>query len=153
MPPYFPDFIVFSAPTFKRKGGLQSNLGPDAYKFRIPPHIRFIDKTEEFEMYTCPIELSDVRYNAANQQFEAAVTVHDNSTVRTYACAIEAPISTSFEDAAQRLGKTAIEQHQNHGGLFSETQRFTPLKNALIPPKTRSGWLRRMLQTPQLATV
>lgn len=82
-------------------------------------------------MYTCPIEMNDVRYNAATQSFEAAVTVHDNSTVRSYPCAVKAPLSLNFEDAAKRLTKQAIRRHQRQGGLFSEI---------------RSGSIHRWLQ-------
>ena len=71
-------------------------------------------------MYTCPVELSDVRYNASIGCFEASVTVHDSSTVRKYACAIAAPISTTFEEAAKGLARQAIRRHQHRGGLFSE---------------------------------
>ncbi|MEW9919824.1 orotidine 5-phosphate decarboxylase [Marimonas sp. MJW-29] len=75
-------------------------------------------------MYTCPIQLSDVRYNAATQSFEASVTVHDNSTVRRYACAIDAPITMTFEDAARGLSRQAIRRHQHRGGLFSEVGTY-----------------------------
>ncbi|KIN63228.1 Orotidine 5'-phosphate decarboxylase [Sulfitobacter noctilucicola] len=70
-------------------------------------------------MYTCPIQIKDVRYNAASQSFEAAVTIHDNATVRTYACDFSAPMTLSFEDAAKGLSKQAVRRHQHRGGLFS----------------------------------
>lgn len=99
-------------------------------------------------MYTCPIQMKDVRYNAINQSFEATITVHDNTILRSYACAIQAPITTSFEDAARGLSKQAIRRHQSRGGLFSEQSR--PL------PRTRAGrrgfdpirWLEGLMHLP-----
>ncbi len=70
-------------------------------------------------MFTSPIQLTDVRYNAAEQQFEAAVRVLDRGGRRSYACAIKAPISMSFEQAAEGLAKQALRRHRNRGGMFS----------------------------------
>lgn len=94
-------------------------------------------------MYSCPIELRDVRYNAAAGCFEALVTVHDNSTVRKYACAIPAPITTSFEKAAKGLSKQAIRKHQQNGGLFSDTQSVAPPRRV----GRSSQWSFRLLQS------
>jgi hypothetical protein len=93
-------------------------------------------------MYPCPIELKQVRYNAANQSFEAAVTVHDNDTVRTYACSIKAPLSMTYEEASRRLGKQAIHNHQRRGGLFSEVTRLVQGGRSM----TRGRWFRDLLQ-------
>lgn len=100
-------------------------------------------------MYTCPIQMNDVRYNATNQSFEATVTVHDNSTIRTYACAFNAPISMSFAEAAKGLSVQAIRRHQMGGGLFSET-RFAPLR-ARAPriKRTPAAWLHNLLNIPK----
>ncbi len=65
-------------------------------------------------MQTVPLQLSDVIYNATNQSFEARVTVHDTSGARSYACAIEAPITMEFEDAAAGLATQAMRRH-THG--------------------------------------
>lgn len=100
-------------------------------------------------MYTCPIQMNDVRYNAASQCFEASVTVHDNSTIRTYACALNAPLSMSFEDAAKGLSKQAIRRHQDRGGLFSETIILTQSPR---PARARRGsiaWLHDLLDIPK----
>ena len=100
-------------------------------------------------MYTCPLQLSDVRYNAASHAFEAAVTVHDNATVRRYACAIDAPITMSFEDAARGLARQAIRQHQQGGGLFSErglpAARLRPARSGLAPVR----WLHALVHRPE----
>lgn len=99
-------------------------------------------------MYTCPIQLNDVRYNAATQSFEAAVTVHDNSTVRTYACAIAAPISMSYAEAAKGLSKQAIRRHQQRGGLFSEKDRPQVRQRAGRPGMDPVHWLKRLIDLP-----
>lgn len=62
-------------------------------------------------MHTVPLQLSDVVYNAANQTFEALVTVYDQSGIRRYACAIDAPINMEFEEAAKGLSKQALRRH------------------------------------------
>ncbi|MEO0766064.1 MAG: orotidine 5-phosphate decarboxylase [Pseudomonadota bacterium] len=80
-------------------------------------------------MYTIPLQFSDVIYNAANQTFEALVTVHDASGARRYACAIHAPIDMEFEDAARGLSTQAIRRH-GRGDLGSILQ---------FPPAHESG--------------
>lgn len=62
-------------------------------------------------MQTVPLQLSDVIYNAATQSFEALVIVHDAQTVRSYACAIAAPITMEFADAASGLATQALRRH------------------------------------------
>ena len=65
-------------------------------------------------MQTVPLQLSDVIYNAATQSFEALVTVHDSQGARSYACAIDAPITMPFSDAANGLATQAMRRH-THG--------------------------------------
>lgn len=101
-------------------------------------------------MYTCPIQLTDVRYNPAAQQFEANVTVHDDNLRRTYACAICAPITTAFEDAAKQLSQQALHHHVTSGGLLTHIavqpvtqprvhRRFDPVRwlNRVVTPQGR----------------
>ncbi|NNK15964.1 MAG: orotidine 5-phosphate decarboxylase [Sulfitobacter sp.] len=99
-------------------------------------------------MYTCPIQLSDVRYNASNGSFEASVTVHDNSTVRRYACSINAPISTTFKDAAEGLARQAVRRHQHRGGLFSEVATYAPKQRAGRPGFDPLRWLESIATRP-----
>jgi hypothetical protein len=68
---------------------------------------------------TYKTELSDVIYNAAEQSFEARVTVHGASGARSYACSIPAPIDLSFEDAAKGLATQALRKHGTPRGLHS----------------------------------
>ncbi|MFK7838290.1 MAG: orotidine 5-phosphate decarboxylase [Sulfitobacter sp.] len=99
-------------------------------------------------MYTCPIQLGDVRYNAASQSFEATVTVHDNATVRKYACAIAAPISMSYENAAKGLSRQAIRRHQQRGGLFSSAQDSYAKLRTVRPGIDPVRWLERLIHRP-----
>lgn len=96
-------------------------------------------------MYTCPIQVSDVRYNPAAQQYEALVTVHDNTTVRKYPCAVAAPLTMDFEDIAKALSKQAIRRHQVQGGLFSHLDvpapRHHPGRKVLAPAR----WLDALI--------
>lgn len=62
-------------------------------------------------MPNVPLQLSDVIYNAATQSFEALVTLHDDQGARSYACAIDAPIDMTFEDATAGLTTQAKRRH------------------------------------------
>lgn len=70
-------------------------------------------------MQTLKTELTDVIYNAATQEFEARVTVHDGDKRVSYACALHAPITMSFEDAAAGLATQALRRHKVPSGLRS----------------------------------
>ncbi|MFL4469053.1 orotidine 5-phosphate decarboxylase [Tateyamaria armeniaca] len=76
-------------------------------------------------MHTVPLQLNDVIYNAANQTFEALVSVHDASGARRYACAIDAPIDMEFKDAAKGLSKQALRRHKR-GQTDSFIESFAP---------------------------
>ena len=80
------------------------------------------------------LELRDVTYNAATQRFEGLVTVHHARHSYRYACAIDAPITMSFEAAAAGLSKQAERRHQRISCLRSETRHHLP--------KTRAGRTR-----------
>jgi len=81
-------------------------------------------------MQTRPIQMTDVTYNAANQCFEALVTVQTGKQQHRYACAIEAPITMSFEDAAKGLTRQALRRHEQKRGLSSEVLRHVPAQRA-----------------------
>lgn len=69
------------------------------------------------------IRISDVLYNAATQCFEAMVTVDTGTHAKKYACEIEAPITMSFEQAAQGLRKQALRRHKTRSGMYSQMRR------------------------------
>ena len=96
-------------------------------------------------MQTHTIQLSDVIYNAANQSFEALVTVHNDDGSRRYACAIDAPIDMSFEDAAKGLKTQAMRRHAGRGGLFSQTLTRSPALRAGRAKFDPVRWLHGLL--------
>ena len=71
-------------------------------------------------MNNTKIQLSDVIYNAASQTFETLVTITEGNREKRYPCAIEAPITMSFEQAAMGLEKQALRSHGTGRGLFSK---------------------------------
>lgn len=99
-------------------------------------------------MQTRPIQLTEVIYNAANQSFEALVTVHDGATSRKYPCAIDAPISMSFDDAAHGLSKQALRRHRAKNGTFSEVQTPTPPLRAGRRSFDPMRWLENLVKQP-----
>ncbi len=66
------------------------------------------------------VQLSNVIYNAGSQCFEALVTVTTRSATKTYSCAIEAPITMSFEQAAEGLKIQALRQNAHGTGMYSQ---------------------------------
>lgn len=68
-------------------------------------------------MKTPNVQLSNVVYNAAEQSFEARATVYGADGARIYPCAIEAPITMSFEGAAAGLATQALRRHRSRNGL------------------------------------
>jgi hypothetical protein len=70
-------------------------------------------------MTTFPVRMDHVFYNAANQSFEAAVTVYDQGRMHKYACAFQAPITMTFEDATGGLARQARRRHLKRDGLCS----------------------------------
>ncbi|MEL7091146.1 MAG: orotidine 5-phosphate decarboxylase [Pseudomonadota bacterium] len=92
-------------------------------------------------MQTVPTQLSDVIYNAATQSFEALVTIHDANEVRSYDCAIEAPITMDFQQAAKGLTTQALRRH-------SRGQAASVLKPAPHGPRAhyRTIWRRYILE-------
>ncbi len=99
-------------------------------------------------MQTRPIQLTEVIYNAADQSFEALVTVHDGGTSRKYACAIDAPIAMSFEDAAHGLSKQAMRRHASHNGIYSEIITPAPAQRAGRRSFDPVRWLESLVQLP-----
>jgi hypothetical protein len=72
------------------------------------------------------VELNNVIYNATSQRFEALATVHNGVETRKFACAIDAPIDMSFEDASEGLATQALRRHAGRNGLSSK-QVFNPI--------------------------
>lgn len=100
-------------------------------------------------METRPIRLTEVMYNAASQCFEATVTVYDDLSTRKYACAIQAPITLSFEDAARGLATQAKRQHASQSGLYAEVRSHMPAHRAARRGFDPKRWLQGLIQTPE----
>lgn len=101
-------------------------------------------------MYTRQIQMNDVIYNAAEQCFEAVVTVHDGDSLRKYACSINAPMSTSFADAAKGLSTQAERRHLGRGGMFSEVQKSIGTKPTRTARFELKSWLENITRLPGL---
>lgn len=100
-------------------------------------------------MQTRPIKLTDVIYNAGSQSFEARVSVYDQDGVRHYACAIAAPITMSFEDAAKGLRKQALRRHAKGGGMFAELRQPSPRPRAGRRSFDPVRWLEDLMNGPR----
>ena len=102
-------------------------------------------------MYTIPLQFSDVIYNAANQTFEALVTVHDQSGARRYACAISAPIDMEFEDAAKGLSTQAMRRHGRRPSVKSRAEgSHLWLSSPWMPTRLRRPSTRQRLSQQHL---
>jgi len=69
------------------------------------------------------VQITDVVYNAGTQCFEALVTVMSDTKTAKYPCAIEAPITMSFEQASHGLEKQALRRHKAGKGMHSQMRR------------------------------
>lgn len=90
------------------------------------------------------IQIGQVAYNATTQCFEALVTVHTNGAIRKIPCAIEAPISMSFERAAEGLKKQALRQQAQPSGLCSQMRRHMADVRAGRPRFDPRNWLAQL---------
>ncbi|MGB3247005.1 MAG: orotidine 5-phosphate decarboxylase [Sulfitobacter sp.] len=99
-------------------------------------------------MQTRPIQLTDVIYNAANQSFEALVTVYDGDTTHKFACAIDAPITMTFEDAAVGLSTQALRRYKTRRGTRSQVIPYTPSQRAGRQARDPLLWLERLMHLP-----
>ena len=89
-------------------------------------------------MQTNPISYDHIRYNAAEQLFEASVTVHATEGARVYACSVPGDLLTPLETAADALRDAALNKHWEAPGLFSVR---TPLRSPARPT-----WRKRLMR-------
>ncbi|MFD2739767.1 orotidine 5-phosphate decarboxylase [Sulfitobacter aestuarii] len=99
-------------------------------------------------MHTRPVQMTDVTYNAANQCFESLVTLHHGDRPRRYACAIDAPITMSFEDAAAGLHRQALRSAAAETGLQSRIARPAPAQRAGRQLFDPIRWLEKLVELP-----
>ncbi|RKE97379.1 hypothetical protein [Sulfitobacter guttiformis] len=90
------------------------------------------------------IELNNVVYNAATQCFEALVTVETDTTTKTYPCAIEAPMSMSFEQAALGLQEQAVRRSKKATGMYSQMRHHVAPARAGRPRFDARTWLANL---------
>ncbi|MCX7565576.1 orotidine 5-phosphate decarboxylase [Sulfitobacter sp. F26169L] len=90
------------------------------------------------------IQMSDVIYNASTQCFEALVTVNKGQSAVKYPCAIEAPITMSFEDAAKGLSKQALRRNKSKNSLYSQIRNRAPHLRAVRPRFDPRVWLAQL---------
>jgi len=99
-------------------------------------------------MQSHPVQLSDVIYNPINQSFEALATVYQDNQGRKYACAIDAPITMSFEDAAEGLKRQALRHHRGKRFLYSELRRHVATPRAGRSASGSLHWIERLMGLP-----
>lgn len=88
--------------------------------------------------------ITQVMYNASAQQFEALVTVGTGDDAKKYPCAIDAPITMTFEDAAKGLATKALRTHKTHQGLRSFTRQHVATVRAGRPRFDPRVWLSQL---------
>ncbi|MEQ6203265.1 orotidine 5-phosphate decarboxylase [Sulfitobacter sp. HNIBRBA2951] len=88
--------------------------------------------------------IDQVIYNACAQQFEALVTVGTGDDAKKYACAIDAPITMTFKDAAQGLTTKALRMDKKHQGLRSFTRQHVAAVRAGRPRFDPRVWLSQL---------
>lgn len=87
------------------------------------------------------VKMSDVVYNGATQCFEALVCVETPTESAKYPCAIEAPMGTSFSDAARGLEIQALRRHSTKTGLHSQVRAHVAGMRAGRPRFDPRRWL------------
>lgn len=90
------------------------------------------------------VQIADVVYNASTQCFEALVTVSSDSKTAKYPCAIEAPITMSFEQAARGLEKQALRRHTAGKGMYSQMRQHIASARAGRPRFDPRAWLAQL---------
>lgn len=99
-------------------------------------------------MSTSPIQLTNVIFNAATQSFEAVVAIHEHGQIFKYACAIDAPITMSFERAACGLARQARRRHQKQTGMRSITGQHITTRRMNRVRFDPVRWLERLINLP-----
>ncbi|KNG94524.1 hypothetical protein [Pseudaestuariivita atlantica] len=92
--------------------------------------------------------LSDVIYNAAEQAFEAVVTIQSVRGPLRYAASYHAPMTTEFEQAASGLIDRAERMHKLNRGMRAVSARRLALPPMARPRAGRTRaprWLDRFL--------
>lgn len=70
--------------------------------------------------------IEQVRYNAAEQCFEALVTLHTEAGAVRVASQYAAPLSAEYEDVTEKLYEDALRKNAAHGALKSRISDAPP---------------------------
>lgn len=95
-------------------------------------------------MKNTDIQIGQVAYNAATQCFEALVSVHTNGQIKKFPCAIQAPITMSFERASEGLASQAMRMSGNRAGLHSQIRPHLATVRAGRPRFDPRKWLAQL---------
>lgn len=90
------------------------------------------------------VQLSQVIYNAANQSFEALATITNQTDTKTFPCSIEAPITISFERAAEGLKTQALRKSASSHGMYSQMRHHMATVRAGRPRFDPRTWLAQL---------
>lgn len=90
------------------------------------------------------VQLSNVIYNAGTQCFEALATVSTDATTKTYPCSIAAPITMSFEQAAEGLKTKALRLSGQGSGMYSQMRHRKSAVRAGRPRFDPRTWLAQL---------
>ncbi len=81
-------------------------------------------------MRTETIEFHKIRYNPADEAFEARVSILDNGIVLEYAVSVKAPVTAEYTLIVRRLTEVAKSAHQHTLGAM-RLRRAAPQTTAL----------------------
>lgn len=90
------------------------------------------------------IKISEVVYNAGTQCFEAMVSVGTGDKMITIPCAIEAPITMSFEQASKGLVTQALRRYKSRTGMYSQMRSHVASVRAGRPRFDPRAWLAQL---------
>lgn len=90
------------------------------------------------------VQISDVKYNAGTQCFEALVTVNSGANDANYPCAIEAPITMTFKQATKGLKTQALRRHDAGKGFHSTMRTHVPAVRAGRGRFDPRAWLSQL---------
>ncbi|MEP2919962.1 MAG: orotidine 5-phosphate decarboxylase [Sulfitobacter sp.] len=90
------------------------------------------------------IQISEVVYNAANQCFEALVSVDTGNKMIKYPCSIDAPITMSFEQATKGLTTQALRRHKSRNGMHSQMRHHVATVRAGRQRFDPRSWLAQL---------
>lgn len=82
--------------------------------------------------------IEQVRYNAAEQCFEALVTLHTDTGAVRVASRYAAPLSAEYEDVTEKLHEDALRKRDADGALKS---RISDAPSHRVAPRHWTDWL------------